>query len=285
MRLSKQIALILSGFFILMSWSSVWFEISAVGVYSEGIDREPTITTDYVIDNSQESFELSIENSTPLLLYWINRENISPNETESSNQSSDADTEESTSARESCQGSCLELARNIFKLTILLMVISLSFSIIKPIRWIKISAVSTWIFGVLVILIAVPLAIAIDFGIFDIDDDNNKSTTGGFDTNTGETVGYDQFAHFDEDNSLDFSLGGIDFSYESIGFDLGLVNEEDRKNITEKAPIEGEKGYDSLIAFSGKLNIGPGPLIDWWLLILPLLFVILFGNSELFEEE
>ena len=56
-----------------MSWSSVWFEISAVGVYSEGIDREPTITTDYVIDNSQESFELSIENSTPLLLYWINR--------------------------------------------------------------------------------------------------------------------------------------------------------------------------------------------------------------------
>ena len=285
MRLSKQIALILSGFFILMSWSSVWFEISAVGVYSEGIDREPTITTDYVIDNSQESFELSIENSTPLLLYWINRENISPNETESSNQSSDADTEESTSERESCQGSCLELARNIFKLTILLMVISLSFSIIKPIRWIKISAVSTWIFGVLVILIAVPLAIAIDFGIFDIDDGNNQSTTGGFDTNAGETVGYDQFAHFDEDNSLDFSLGGIDFSYESIGFDLGLVNEEDRKNITEKAPIEGEKGYDSLIAFSGELNIGPGPLIDWWLLILPLLFVILFGNSELFEEE
>jgi hypothetical protein len=285
MRLSKPIALILSGFFILMAWSSVWFEISAVGVYSEGIDREPTITTDYVIDNSQESFELSIENSTPLLLYWINRENISPNQTESSNLSSDTDTEESTSEQESCLGSCLELARNLFKLTIILMVISLSFSIIKPIRWIKISAVSTWIFGVLVILIAVPLAIAIDFGIFEIDDDNNQSTTGGFDTNAGETVGYDQFAHFDEDNSLDFSLGGIDFSYESIGFDLGLVNEEDRKNITEKAPIEGEKGYDSLIAFSGELNIGPGPLIDWWLLILPLLFVILFGNGEFFEEE
>jgi|TARA_B110000438_G_C15815716_1_gene651875 hypothetical protein len=285
MTYSKPIALALSGLFIFISWSSIWFEISAVGVYSEGIDREPTITTDYIIDNNRESFELSIENSTPLLLYWINRENISPDQVESDNSSSNPNIENSISESESCSGSCLELVRNIVKLTMCMMFLFLSLSILKPIRWIKISTMSTWIIGVLIILIAVPLAIAVDFGIFEVDNENKKSTTGGFDTSAGETVGYDQFAHFDEDNSIDFSLKGIHFSYESIGFDLGLVNEEDRENLTEKAPQEGEPGYDSLIAFDGELNIGPGHLINWWLLISPLLLLILFDKREFFEEE
>ena len=285
MKYTKPIVLVLSGFFILIPWSSIWFEISAVGVYSEGIDREPTITTDYIIDNNQESFELSIENSTPLLLYWINREDVSPGQIDSENSSSDSNNDKSTTESEPCSGSCLELARNIVKLTMCLMFTSICLLYIKPIRWIKISTVSSWILGLLIILIAVPLAIAVDFGIFDIDDENKQSSTGGFDTNTGETVGYDQFAHFDEENSLDFSLKGIHFHYDSIGFDLGLVDEEDRENITKKAPIEGESGYDSLIAFNGKLTIGPGHLISWWLLILPLLFIISFDNSEFFEEE
>lgn len=285
MKYTKPIVLVVSGFFILVSWSSIWFEISAVGVYSEGIDREPTITTDYIIDNNQESFELSIENSTPLLLYWINREDVSPGQIDSENSSSDSNNEKSTTESEPCSGSCLELARNIVKLTMFLMFTLICLLYIKPIRWIKISTVSSWILGLLIILIAVPLAIAVDFGIFDIDDENKQSSTGGFDTNTGETVGYDQFAHFDEENSLDFSLKGIHFHYESIGFDLGLVDEEDRENVTKKAPIEGESGYESLIAFNGELTIGPGHLISWWLLILPLLFIILFDNSEFFEEE
>ena len=84
----KLVVIALSGLFLLTAWSSTWFEISAVGVYSEGLDREPTITTEYIIDSNQESFELSIENSTPLLLYWVNRENVSPEQTDSENNSS-----------------------------------------------------------------------------------------------------------------------------------------------------------------------------------------------------
>ena len=182
MKYTKPIVLVVSGFFILVSWSSIWFEISAVGVYSEGIDREPTITTDYIIDNNQESFELSIENSTPLLLYWINRDDVSPGQIDSENSSSDSNNDKSTTESEPCSGSCLELARNIVKLTMCLMFTLICLLYIKPIRWIKISTVSSWILGLLIILIAVPLAIAVDFGIFDIDDENKQSSTGGFDT-------------------------------------------------------------------------------------------------------
>ena len=77
----------LSGLFLLTAWSGTWFEISAVGIYSEGLEREPKITTEYVIDSDQESIEISIENSTSLLLYWMNREDISSNPSNSGNAS------------------------------------------------------------------------------------------------------------------------------------------------------------------------------------------------------
>ena len=77
MRKSEFATLLLAAAFLLMAWSGSWFEIVAEGTYNEGLDREPTIRTQYMIDNSQESFEMSIENATPLLLYWLEREDVS----------------------------------------------------------------------------------------------------------------------------------------------------------------------------------------------------------------
>ena len=69
-------ALALAAMFALISWSSPWFEITAAGTYTEGPEREPTIRTQYSIDNEQQTFEISIDNATPLLLYWIQREDV-----------------------------------------------------------------------------------------------------------------------------------------------------------------------------------------------------------------
>ena len=283
----KLVVIALSGLFLLTSWSSTWFEITAVGVYSEGIEREPTITTEYIIDSNQESFELSIDNSTPLLLYWINREEVSPGQTDSENNSSDLadDSDESISDRQACSGSCLDMARGILKLTMIAMFAAIFLSVVRPIRSIRIATVTTWVIGILIILIAIPLAVATDFGISDGNDSGDGSSTGGFDTNAQETVEVNQFAHFRQDSGFGISFEGIEFTYESIGFDLGLLDEEDRDKVIETAPIEGDPGYESLIGFDGKLMIGPGPIITWWLLIAPLVVLNLIETRESFEEE
>ena len=78
---NRPVAIALVGLFLVAACYSTWFEITATGTYSEGLEREPTIRTEYIIDNSQETFELSIENSTPLLLYWLQREDVSPEPT------------------------------------------------------------------------------------------------------------------------------------------------------------------------------------------------------------
>ena len=89
MRKSEFATLLLAATFLLMAWAGSWFEIVAEGTYTEGLDREPTIRTQYMIDSSQESFEMSIENSTPLLLYWLEREDVSPEPTNQNENSSE----------------------------------------------------------------------------------------------------------------------------------------------------------------------------------------------------
>ena len=278
----------LSGLFLLTAWSSIWFEISAVGTYSEGLEREPKITTEYLIDSDQESIEISIENSTSLLLYWMNREDVSSNQNNSdqtSNTSIKDVSGKSDNNGEFCSSSCLDTTRIILKLTMITMLAAICLYNYNPNSKIRIGTFIVWGFGLTIILIAIPLAAAIDFGIAESGDDSDESSTGGFDTNTQDTVQANQFAHFEQDNGFGFSKNGLKFTYESVGFDLGLINEGDRQEVIDNPPSEGEPAYDSLIRFNGELTIGPGSLVLWWTFILPLLILNSNDSTKFPEEE
>ena len=283
---SRPAVIALAGLFLLIAWSSTWFEITAVGTYTDGLEREPTIRTHYMIDNSHESFEMSIENSTPLLLYWIEREDVSTEPTTQEGNSSDMPTDPPSSdgSSDPCSGSCLDRARSLVGLTMLALFAALCLSSTRPTTPLRAAAALVWLLGTVVILTAVPLAAAADFGISG-GEDGGGSATGGFDTNTQETVEVDQFAHFEQDGDVGLSFDGISFTYDSVGFDLGLLAEGDRQAVIESAPTEGEPGYESLIGFHGEMTIGPGPILTWWLLTAPLVIVNLRGHRDPLEEE
>ena len=283
---SRPAIIALAGLFLLIAWSSTWFEIAAVGTYTDGLEREPTIRTHYMIDNSHESFEMSIENSTPLLLYWIEREDVSTEPTTQEGNSSDMPTDPPSSdgSSDPCSGSCLDRARSLVGLTMLALFAALCLSSARPTTPLRAATALVWLLGTVVILTAVPLAAAADFGISG-GEDGGGSATGGFDTNTQETVEVDQFAHFEQDGDVGLSFDGISFTYDSVGFDLGLLAEGDRQAVIESAPTEGEPGYESLIGFHGEMTIGPGPILTWWLLTAPLVIVNLRGHRDPLEEE
>ena len=284
---SRPVVIALAGLFLLTAWSSTWFEITAVGTYTDGLEREPTIRTHYMIDNSHESFEMSIENSTPLLLYWIEREDVSTEPTIQEGNSSEppaTGTSSSEGGSDPCSGSCLDRARSLVGLTMLALFAALCLSSARPTIPLRAAAALVWLLGTVVILTAVPLAAAADFGISG-GEDVGESSTGGFDTNAQETVEVDQFAHFEQDGDMGLSFDGISFTYDSVGFDLGLLAEEDRQAVIESAPTEGEPGYESLIGFHGEMTIGPGPILTWWLLTAPLVIVNLRSHREPLEEE
>lgn len=279
---NRPLAIALVGLFLVAAWNSTWFEITASGTYSEGLEREPTITTQYIIDNSEETFELSIENSTPLLLYWLQREDVSPEPTNQEPTDSEPSSQINSESGDPCSGSCLDQARGWVGVVLIALFASLCLSARRPSRLVTTAVTAIWLIGSVVILAAVPFSAAADFGI---SDDGEESSTGGFDTNTQETVEVDQFAHFEADSSMGISFDGISFYYNSLGFDLGLLSEDDRQQVIDSAPSEDEPGFESLIGFEGKMTIGPGEILTWWLLTAPLAAIIVLGNRELLEEE
>ena len=170
------------------------------------------------------------------------------------------------------------------ELTMFALFAALCLSSARPSTLFRTTLAIVWLLGTIVILAAVPLAVAVDFGISG-GEDGGESSTGGFDTNVQETVEVDQFAHFEQDEDIGLSFDGISFTYDSIGFDLGLLAEEDRQAVIDSAPAEGEPGYESLIGFQGEMTVGPGPILTWWLFTAPLVIVSLRGHRELLEEE
>ena len=101
--LQSKKALVIAVFFVFLStglWTSAWFEIDGRGTYTEGIEREPSIVIEYSIDSSQESISVSLENATPLLQYWRNRDTITDSNT-ATNQQQDSDSESSASDEKS----------------------------------------------------------------------------------------------------------------------------------------------------------------------------------------
>jgi len=170
-------------------------------------------------------------------------------------------------------------------LTMFTLFATLYLSSARPSTLTRATVALAWLLGTVVILTAVPLAAAADFGISRGEDSGGESSTGGFDTNTQETVEVDQFAHFEQDDDMGLSFDGISFTYDSVGFDLGLLAEEDRQAVIDSAPVEGEPGYESLIGFHGEMTVGPGSILTWWLLTTPLIIVNLWSPRNPLEEE
>ncbi len=290
MAAARNAALGLAALLVLVAWSSAWFEITATGTYVEGLDREPTIRTQYSIDNDEQTFEVSIENATPLILYWMQREDVTRGpgpQGDSPDEGPDVETrDEGGEQAEPCDGGCMDAARNYLALLMGTFVATLAVSALRPSRKADAAAGISWLACLALIVLGVPMAAAADFGIFGSDQDGEAgSSTGGFDSETDGSVSVDQFAHFSSSSGSELSSSGIVFSYESSGFDLGLLDEEDRQAVLDSEPIEGEPGYESLIGFRGELLAGPGPIFSWWFSILPLYAFSLRREGNLGDEE
>jgi len=245
-------------------WTSSWFEINGRGTYIEGIEREPSIVVEYTIDSSQESISVSLENATPLLQYWRNREIISNQEMTDEDQQ-ETNVENSLTEEES---STLDVIRTLITIIIFFIGLSIVESVRKSSRiWNRVSIVVWFILG-LSILFQVPMSAIDDFGL----SQDGESSTGGFDSASNDEVSIDQFAHHSSNSGIDLEFFNLNFYYSSQGYDLGLLSEEDRQQVIDNPPIIGEKGYESFIKFDAEMKAGPGTVIYWWLSIGILIF-------------
>lgn len=251
----KYVLLIIIIFFSSSLWYSDWFEIEGEGVYTEGIDREPQIIINYNIDNSVELISVSIENATPLLQYWNNRDVV---ESEGSNDTQDISENAEESAENSDKNN-LDTTRNLIKIMLIVFILIMTISTLnKNIFWSRLTIISLLLISFL-FLIQVPLSAVDDFGL----SDEGKSSTGGFDSANNDEVSVNQFAHFESNSGFGLDIFSLKFDYSSNGFDLGLLEPDERQSVIDNKPKAGDSGYNSYVKFEAEMNAGPSESIYW----------------------
>tara|TARA_B100001559_G_scaffold281646_1_gene255319 strand:+ start:1843 stop:2712 length:870 start_codon:yes stop_codon:yes gene_type:complete len=260
----KYVFLVIIIFLSSSLWYSDWFEIEGEGVYTEGIEREPKITVNYNIDNSVELISVSIENATPLLQYWNNRDVVEPEE---SNDKQDI-SEDMVEPTENSDKNNLNTTRDLIKIMLIVFIGMMIISTInKNIFWSRLTIISLLLISFL-FLIQVPLSAVDDFGL----SDEGQSSTGGFDTANNDEVSVNQFAHFESNSGFGLDLFSLKFDYSSNGFDLGLLESDERQSVIDNKPKAGEPGYNSYVKFEAEMNAGPSESIYWLIGIGVVLF-------------
>ena len=260
----KYVFLIIIIFLSSSLWYSDWFEIEGEGVYTEGIEREPKIIVNYNIDNSLELISVSIENATPLLQYWNNRDVVEPEE---SNDKQDI-SEDMVEPTENSDKNNLNTTRDLIKIMLIVFIGMIIISTInKNIFWSRLTIIFLLLISFL-FLIQVPLSAVDDFGL----SDEGQSSTGGFDTANNDEVSVNQFAHFESNSGFGLDLFSLKFDYSSNGFDLGLLEPDERQSVIDNKPKAGEPGYNSYVKFEAEMNAGPSESIYWLIGIGVVLF-------------
>ena len=260
----KYVFLVIIIFLSSSLWYSDWFEIEGEGVYTEGIEREPKIIVNYNIDNSVELISVSIENATPLLQYWNNRDVVEPEE---SNDKQDI-SEDMVEPTENSDKNNLNTTRDLIKIMLIVFIGMIIISTInKNIFWSRLTIISLLLISFL-FLIQVPLSAVDDFGL----SDEGQSSTGGFDTANNDEVSVNQFAHFESNSGFGLDLFSLKFDYSSNGFDLGLLEPDERQSVIDNKPKAGEPGYNSYVKFEAEMNAGPSESIYWLIGIGVVLF-------------
>lgn len=260
----KYVFILLIIFFSSSLWYSDWFEIEGEGVYTEGIDREPKIIVNYNIDNSLELISVSIENATPLLQYWNNRVVVEPDNSTDGQDNSENSRESTENSAENNLNETRDLIRIMLIIFIGIIIIS---TINKNVFWSRLTIISLFLISFL-FLILVPLSAVDDFGL----SDESQSSTGGFDSANNDEVSVNQFAHFESNSGFGLDLFSLRFDYTSNGFDLGLLEPDERQSVIDKKPKAGDSGYNSYLNFEAEMNAGPSESIYWLIGIGVILF-------------
>ncbi len=238
----------------------VWYEVSAHGTYVEGLSREPTIWANYSIDSEQENIQIEISNATPLIYYLNSRENLNENKEEVNVTSN------------------LDATRNLVEKGVIITVAFFALGSFR--RWFSWLGYGMWGFTAFLLIVMVPMSL---FGGYS--DDSGPEARGALET--GDETGEEQFAHSTFDSSLSLHSTGLNFGFDSSGYDLGLVNESQRDAVKESPPNEGEEGAEAFIRFAGEVSISLGDGIIAWLAVplIPLFFHFWGRNNEENYEE
>ena len=267
---------------------SAWLVATVEASYTEGRPAPTEFHSLVAIDNEQTLIDVRIERATSFFLYTLQRDDsatVPVNSSDSDNATAaDEPTNTEDSASEGNERDWLKLGRDFIKISLVILVLS---ELIMMASWKWRHYLRAFAFALtLVAFTAFPLCYVASLGGGD-DEGSKAGSTPGAEIET------QSFVHTEDSFGLKPIWLGLELQADFSGYDLGLVDEEDRAGVIAEPPEENETGGKSFVAFESTFNIELGKNLDS-LLVLPLMWYFLPArpiNSEkktyetLLEEE
>ena len=269
---------------------SAWLVATAEGIYTEGKPAPTEAHSLIAIDNDQTFIDIEIKRATAFFFYALERDGdaaVPVEDTASSNDTATEDdpneADETDEQGENEEREWLAFGRQSIKLGLVLLVLS-ELLMLSSFRW-RHHVRSLAFLGTLVAFSVVfPACYMLELsGGGDEEEDSTATNTPGANI---ETV---SFVHTNSSSDFSFIWLGVQLEADFSGYDLGLVEPENRTTVAQQVPPNGSKDSRSFIAFESTFDIQLGKNLDS-LLILPFMWYLLPAPSivqtkHFFEEE
>ena len=250
---------------------SAWLVATVDAVYTQGRPAPTEVHSLVAVDREQTLVDVRMEKATSFILYNLARDG----------SVSASDGNASDGATEGNEGSgpnrdWLSLGRSAVTWSLVALVLAEVLSLRRSrtttvLRWMALGA------ALFAVFVAFPASYVASLDGFD--DSGNAS-----DASPGVELENSAFVHTESSSSFDLTWIGVEVSMAFSGYDLGLVEPENRSNVTLTPPAAGSEDARSFVALESTFSVGFGKNMDT-LLLIPLVWWMLPSVRHNASEE
>lgn len=251
---------------------SAWLVATAEGVYTEGKPAPTEAHSLIAIDKDQTIIDVEIKQATAFFFYALERDSdasVPVNDTTSPDESGSGDESEAEDEQGRDEDRAwLSIGRQSIKFGLVFLVLS-EVLMLSSFAWRHHVRSLAFLSTLVAFSVVFPACYMLELS--GGDDDEEDSTA----TNTpGANIDTVSFVHTNA--SSDFSLIwlGVQLEADFSGYDLGLVEPNNRTSVAQQVPANGSKDANSFIAFESTFEIQLGKNLDV-LLLLPFMWYLL----------
>ena len=267
------VRLAVTAFLAVHVFISAWLVATVEGAYTEGRPAPTEVHSLVAIDKDRTMIDVEIKKATSFFVYTLIRDgdaSVPVNESgeqdaPQSNNESEPASSESTEAEQ--ERAWLDIGRQSVMGALVVLVLSEALMLTKT-RWrhhVRTLAFSTTLVAFSVVF---PACYMLELGGGGEDEDETATNTPGAEL---ETV---SFVHTNSSSDVSLVWLGLQLDADYSGYDLGLVEPENRTAVVAAVPEPGSEDASSFIAFESTFQIQLGKNLDS-LLVLPLMWYLM----------
>ncbi len=267
------VRLAVTAFLAVHVFISAWLVATVEGAYTEGRPAPTEVHSLVAIDKDRTMIDVEIKKATSFFVYTLIRDgdaSVPVNESgeqdaPQSNNESEPASSESTEAEQ--ERAWLDIGRQSVMGALVVLVLSEALMLTKM-NWRHHVRTLAFLTTLVAFSVVFPACYMLELGGGGEDEDETATNTPGAEL---ETV---SFVHTNSSSDVSLVWLGLQLDADYSGYDLGLVEPENRTAVVAAVPEPGSEDASSFIAFESTFQIQLGKNLDS-LLVLPLMWYLM----------